>query len=427
MGVGLVLSGIASYAFLALAARGLGPERFAPLSVLWSTLFIAGPGLFQPVEQELSRSIAGRVAAGLGFASLLHRARLLTIGLFLAALAVTAVLSGVLVDNLFSGEWSLLAALVVGVGGYAVSHVVRGRLAGTQNFSRYAQWFGADALVKALPCAVLVAMGVATTPAYAAVLAIAAYAGTAVAGRGPRDTGPAEESDTPWGELTRSMGHLLATSLAVAALLNAGTVAVALLAGPKEADRAGVFLTGLVIARVPLFFYQAVQAALLPRLTSLATEGRFPDLRRSLYQLLALLGVLTAATTVAAAVAGSWAVGLLFGAEYRSLTGVDMALLALSSMLAMGALTLGQALIALHMQARVWWPWLAGLAVFAATAAWSSDDLFVRVELASVVSALTVLVLMALQTVPALRGAGPDHLDPGDVIEALYEFPLEGP
>jgi len=427
MGVGLVMSGIASYAFLALAARGLGPERFAPLSVLWATLFVAGPGLFQPVEQELSRSIAGRVAAGRGFASLLRRARLLTVGLFVAALALTLALSGVLVDQLFSGSWALLAALVVGVGGYAVSHVVRGRLAGTQDFTRYAQWFGADAVVKAVPCAALVAMGVGTTAAYGAVLAVAACAGALVAGRGRWDLGPPEPTATPWGELTRSMGHLLATSLAVAALLNAGTVAIALLAGPDEADRAGIFLTGLVIARVPLFFYQAVQASLLPRLTSLATEGRFPDFRRGLYQLLGLLGALTAIATIAALAAGSWAVGLLFGPEYRSLTGTDMAALALSSMMAMAALTLGQALIALHLQARVWWPWLVGLGVFAAVAAWSSDDLFVRVEAASVASALAVLVLMAAQTVPVLRRAIPETLDPGDVIEALHELPLEGP
>lgn len=426
MGVGLVLSGVASYAFLALAARGLGPARFAPLSVLWSTLFVAGPGLFQPVEQELSRSVAGRIAEGRGYATLLRRAVLLTAGLFGAVTALTLALSPLIVEELLSGSWTLLAALVVGIGGYAASHVVRGHLAGTQDFVRYAQWFGADAVVKAVPCVVLVAAGVATTGAYGAVLASAAYVGALVAGRSRWDLGPPEDRPTPWGELTRSMGHLLATSAAVAALLNAGTVAVELLAGPDEADRAGIFLTGLVVARVPLFFYQAVQAALLPRLTALATSGRLPDFRRGLAQLLGLLGVLTVATTLGALAAGSWAVGLLFGAEYRDLGGVDMAALALSSMVAMAALTIGQALIALHLQARVWWPWLAGMVVFVAVAAWSSDDLFVRVEVASVASAVAVLVLMAAQTVPVLRRGVPDDLDAGDVIEALHELPLEG-
>src|SRR5690606_26301559 len=176
---------------------------------------------------------------------------------------------------------------------------------------------------------------------YAAVLAIAAYVGAAAAGRGRWDTGPPVEPESAWGELTRSMGHLLVSSLAVAALLNAGTVAVALLATPAEADRAGIFLTGLVIARMPLFFYQAIQAALLPRLTAMATQGRIRDFRHDLARMMGLLGVLTVVTIIAALVAGSWAVGLLFGSEYRVLTGADMALLALASMLAMGALTLG--------------------------------------------------------------------------------------
>ncbi|HRW40830.1 MAG TPA: hypothetical protein P5193_04715 [Microthrixaceae bacterium] len=427
MGLGLAASGIASYAFLALSARALGPDAFAPLSVLWATLFVAGPGLFQPVEQELSRSVAARVAGGTGFALLLRRSVVLTAGLYGVAVAVAAVASPFIVEDLFGGQWSLWVALVLGIGGYAVSHVVRGYLAATQRFGRYAVWFVADGATKTLPGVVLAVLAVTTTGWYAAVLAIAAYVGAAAAGRGRWDTGPPVEPESAWGELTRSMGHLLVSSLAVAALLNAGTVAVALLATPAEADRAGIFLTGLVIARMPLFFYQAIQAALLPRLTAMATQGRIHDFRRDLARMMGLLGVLTVVTIIAALVAGSWMVGLLFGSEYRVLTGADMALLALASMLAMGALTLGQALVALHHQARVWWPWIVGLVAFAATAVNSSDDLFLRVEAASVVSSGLVLVLMAAQTLPVLGRSFPDHLDRGDLIEALHEIPLEGP
>lgn len=427
MGLGLGVSGVASYAFLALSARALGPTSFAPLSVLWATLFVAGPGLFQPVEQELSRSVAARIAGGSGFATLLRRAVVLTGGLYVVVVVLAVVASPFIVGDLFSGEWVLWFALVIGVGGYAVSHVVRGYLAATQRFGRYSAWFVADGVAKALPCVILAATAVSGTAWYAAVLAVAAYVGAAAAGRGRWDTGAAHEPAAEWGELTRSMGHLLLTSVAVAALLNAGTVAVELLAEPSEVDRAGIFLTGLVIARMPLFFYQAIQAALLPRLTSMATQGRVRDFRRDLWMMMGLLGVFTVVTMVGALVAGSWAVGLLFGAEYRALSGTDMALLALASMLAMGALTLGQALVALHHQALVWWPWIAGLTVFAAAALISSDDLFIRVEVASVASAAFVLVCMAAQTLPVLRRPFPDSLDPGDVIEALHEIPLEGP
>jgi len=427
MGVGLGVSGIASYAFLALSARALGPTAFAPLSVLWATLFVAGPGLFQPVEQELSRSIAGRIARGAGFAVLLRRAVTLTAGLYAVVVVIAAVMAPFIVQDLFSGERVLWFALLIGVGGYAVSHVVRGYLAATQQFGRYSVWFVADGAAKALPCLILAAAAVSGAGWYAVTLAVAAYVGAAAAGWGRWDTGAGHEPIAAWGELTRSMGHLLLSSVAVAALLNAGTVAVELLAEPSEADRAGIFLTGLVIARMPLFFYQAIQAALLPRLTAMATQGRVRDFRRDLWMMMGLLGVLTVVTMVGALIFGSWTVGLLFGAQYRALSGADMALLALASMVAMGALTLGQALVALHHQALVWWPWLAGLVVFVATTLTASEDLFIRVEVASVASSVFVLVAMAAQTLPILRRPFPEQLDPGDLIEALHEIPLDGP
>jgi len=426
MGLGLVVSGVSAYAFLAMSARGLGPTAFAPLSVLWATLFVAGPGLFQPVEQELTRSISARLAEGSGYSTLLRRAVMLTAGLFAAVLVVAVAASSFIVNELFAGQWSLWVALVVGVGGYAVSHVVRGCLAASQQFNRYSAWFVADGLAKAVPCAVIAAAS-ASIGWYALVLAVAAYVGALVAGRGVRIDRSADEPDSSWAELTRSMSHLLASSVAVAALLNAGTVAVELLAGPGESDMAGIFLTGLVIARMPLFFYQAVQAALLPRLTAVATKGQVRDFRTILWQMMGLLGVLTVLTIGASLVAGSWAVGLLFGPSYRALSGSDMALLALASMLAMAALTLGQALIALHRQSLVWWPWVLGLAVFAVTVVVASDDLFVRVEVASVVSSAVVLVAMAAQTIPLLGRTASTALDTGDLLEALHELPLEGP
>lgn len=425
MALGLTVSGVASYAFLALAARALGPDAFAPLSVLWATLFVAGPGLFQPVEQELSRSIAARLTRGRGYRLLHRRAVALTAGLFGVTFVVALALAGFLVEDLFSGQWVLWAALVVGIGGYAVSHVVRGRLAATQQFGRYATWFITDGVVKAVPCAAL-ALTSLGAGWYAAALALSAYAG-ALAGRGLGEMGPPHEPAAPWSELTRSMGHLLITSLAVAALLNIGTVTVELLAAPEESDRAGIFLTGLVIARVPLFFYQAVQAALLPRLTQMATEGRIGDFRRGLARLMVLFGALTAVAMVGALLVGSWAVGLLFGSAYSELSGTDMALLTLASMVSLAALTLGQALIALHRQALVWWPWLVGLVVFVAVALAASDDLYVRVEAASVISSVVVLVLMAAQTLPVFRRPFPSHLAEDDLIEALLEMPFEGP
>ena len=61
---GLIVLGITAYGFLIVAARSLGAERYAPLAVLWALVFLIGPGVFVPLEQELARAISARQATG---------------------------------------------------------------------------------------------------------------------------------------------------------------------------------------------------------------------------------------------------------------------------------------------------------------------------------------------------------------------------
>ena len=70
-----------------------------------------------------------------------------------------------------------------------------------------------------------------------------------------------------------------------AALLNAGPLAANLLATPAEKPIVSAFDAGVIIARVPLFLFQAVQAALLPKLARLAAMGR-PRVRHGFRRLL---------------------------------------------------------------------------------------------------------------------------------------------
>src|SRR5437762_8017137 len=66
VGIGLLVAGTTSYAFLVLSARGLGPARYATLSALWALVFVAGPGFFIPFEQDVSRAVAARHARHVG-------------------------------------------------------------------------------------------------------------------------------------------------------------------------------------------------------------------------------------------------------------------------------------------------------------------------------------------------------------------------
>ncbi len=68
--------------------------------------------------------------------------------------------------------------------------------------------------------------------------------------------------------------------MAAAALLNAGPIAANLLAKPGQDRLVSEFSYAVLVARVPLFLFQAVQAALLPKLARLAAQGQFDDFSR---------------------------------------------------------------------------------------------------------------------------------------------------
>lgn len=394
MTVGLLVNGLASYIFLAAAGRALGPSRFAPVSVLWAVLFLLGAGLFQPFEQELGRSIAARRARSVGFRALVRQASLIALGL-LASITVVMVAGAVpIADALFRGDERFVLALIVGIGGVGLMLFVRGLLAGSGRYYGYAVLFLADAATKAIPAIALAIVGVTQPLVFAGIIAASAYVGAFVPlTRGTRlgESGP-EPVRTA---LLSSIGFLLLTSLLSQVLLNLGTIAVEVLAEPSEHDRAGVFLSGLVIARVPLFLFQAVQAIVLPRLSGLAAAGDMVAFRRTIRLLLTAMAAATVAATAVSAVIGPLAVRLLFGQEFALLGSRDMALLTLASMLMMCALLINQAQIALQHQHQTGWPWGVGSLVFVGVTVVSGRDLFQRVELGMVSGAVVVTAIVS--------------------------------
>ena len=50
-----------------------------------------------------------------------------------------------------------------------------------------------------------------------------------------------------------------------------------------------MFITGLFVARIPLLLFQAVQAALLPKLAGLAGEGKHDDFRAGMRKLVLIV------------------------------------------------------------------------------------------------------------------------------------------
>lgn len=377
VGIGLLVAGASAYGFLVLAARALDTVEYARLSVLWALVLLVGPGFFLPLEQEVARAVSSRRAQELGAGPALRRAALLG-SAFVAALLVAAVAArGPLLDRLLDGDAGLFAGFLLSLPGYFAVHLVRGALSGNGRFRGYSTSLAAEGLFRLVGCLALAIAGITGAGPYGLVLGLAPFAAAVLALRGQHHlTRPGPEA--AWTELSASLGWLLAGSVLALALVNAGPLAVKLLATEAEAAEAGRFLAALIVARVPLFLFAAVQAALLPALAATAASGRLDDFQRGLRRLLAVVGGAGAAGTVGAFAVGPEVVALLFGAEL-ALGRVDLVLLAAASAAYMVAMALAQALIALSDPARPAMAWLAGTVVFVAVTA-LGDDLLLRTE-----------------------------------------------
>ncbi|MGH9185785.1 MAG: lipopolysaccharide biosynthesis protein [Acidimicrobiales bacterium] len=420
VGVGLMVAGVTSYAFLLLTAHAVGAEQYATFFVVWSLIFLGGPGFFLPLEQEVSRALSQRSALGQGSGPLLRRAA--SLGAVLAAGLVVVSLIGapVALDQLFHGQVLLVVALVGGWLGYYAEHLSRGTLSGLGRFRNYSVLLGAEGVARLAACIVLLAVGASSAGPYGLAVGFAPFVGVAVAMRGQRDlTGPGP--DAPVSELSTALGWLLLGSVMAQCLMNGGPIAAQLLASDAERSLVGEFAGGVVLARIPLFLFQAIQAALLPRLSALAGSGRLTEFRRGFRRLLVAVASLGVVGTLAAATIGPWALGFLFRGEF-DLSHRTLGLLAAGSALFMLAMAMAQAAIALGGHARMAVAWVAAVVTFVMTTI-LGDDLLLRVELGLLFGSAVGAGGMALVVFSRIREGA--VVQAGDFLEALHEVPFE--
>ena len=386
VGLWMAFTGLTAYGFLALGARALGEgAQYSALSTLWALGFVVGPGFFMPVEQEVARALAHRRAENLGGEPVVRRASLLAAVLATTLAVITLAAGPVLAGELFAGSWWLVLALVLIIYGYAFEHLVRGTLGGNQRFRSYGLLFAAEGAFRLAGAVLLAAIGVAVAGPFGIVVGLGPFFGSAFAARRERGLlGPGPEA--PWSELTQALAYLVTGAVLGQALVNAAPIAAQALAGPNESAVAGTLLNGLLVARVPLFFFQAIQASLVPELSGHRGAGRHAELLRGVRRILTVVVVIGVCSTIGSALLGPWAVRTFFGAEFR-LSGLDMALLAGASALLMLALAFVQVLIALSQYRRVAELWIVGAVTFTVGLVVDVGSLARRVEVAFLVGA----------------------------------------
>lgn len=414
-----MVQGLTAYVFFVIAARALGPEKYSSLSVLWTLVFFAAPGFLFPLEQEVTRGVSARAALGSGGGPVMRRAAVLGGALVLGLVAVTLALSGPILDYLFDGQVLLLVGLIVSLPAYGAVYLARGSLSGRGRFGSYGTLLWGEGVLRVVASVALAVLGVRSAGAFGLLIALPAIAALVVVLARERNL-IEPGAPAPWSELSGALGWLLVGAVLAQGFVNASVPLVKVLAAEGEEAIAGQFQAGLIITRVPLFLFQAVQASLLPKLAGLAAAGLYADFRTGLRRLIVVVVGIGVLATLGAFAIGPLVLRLAFGSGFDKLGNADLGYLALASAAFMLAQALSQALIALSGHAKAALGWVVAIAVFAVGTA-LGRGLLPRVELGLVAGSLAGVAAMALllrarmaagvpaDVQPLLQELGPDH------------------
>jgi len=425
VGAGIAIAGVTAYAFLSLSYRQLTTVHstvdYSALFGLWVIVFTLTPGLFQPLEQEVGRALAHRRAQGIGGGPLVKRAS--TLGGMLALAAVIGSIAAIspITGRVFHHETVLFVALLIGIVAYYAVYIARGALAGNGRFGAYGLMLASEGIVRLVATAALVVVGSRALGAYALALVLPPIAAIAISMRGQKhlvEPGPA----APYSELSSALGYLLLGSLLLQMLSYSAYIAAIVLKTPAQDNLVGKLAAGILIARIPLLGFQAVQAALLPKLARLAGAGRDEEFRKALRQLVMIVLAVGVIGIVGGFAFGHGVGRLLFGKKFE-LGNRDVGLLAVGSGAFIFALTLAQALIALRSYAAAALSWLAG-GVGCVIGAVVAHDLFWRSELCFALGALAAAVAMLGCLLVRLRSEVPMDALERLVVDIEHE-PLE--
>jgi O-antigen/teichoic acid export membrane protein len=407
LSIGIASTGLLTFAYFSIASHVLASGEAKRIDVLWSVMFVIISVIYRPVEQLLSRTIAGRRARG----HEQHQMRtpmLLQASFALLFLILALAFHEQLINQVFEGQESLYWVLVVGTLAYAASYFARGWLAGHQRF----ELFGGLVLMESLSrlCFALavaigiasgenaVALGIAAAPLLSLVVVPAAFArrGADVQeaedppapaqapaqGELPHEltadeadaafAGPGTESvqeTAAHDELSLRRGGFFAVwvasiMLAEQALLNGAVLTVD--ATSHERALAGIVFNVLLIARAPLQLFQAVQTSLLPHLSGLEVTAGHEQFSRAIRVTIGAIAGFAGLVALALLVIGPFALEhVLFGQEY-SYGRVGLALIGVGMGFHLTSGALNQAALARDRARAAAACWLFAAAVFIA-------------------------------------------------------------
>jgi O-antigen/teichoic acid export membrane protein len=437
--VGIGVTGIVTFLYLALAAHSLNTFQYGQVTLLWSAVFLITPIFYRPVEQLLARTIAERRVRDQAMAPALRVAGLIQLGLGLLFAVVALIFRTHLEDSLFDGNDTLYWIMFGSVLAYAVSFFGRGLLAGNQRFGLYGLLVFVESTVRFL-FPLLAVIGIASGQTFIAlgilagplvslfVVPLALLGRNRNAREAALDTRTSSEAadETIEAEkrldaaaadsgvesadftLTEGGGFAIAALVIMAceqAFLNAAPFIVSAKLGPAVA---GGVVSLLIIARAPMQLFQSVSTSLLPHLSELWQTGDFKTYRRSVRVTLLAIAGFAGAVSIALAAIGPWIMDLLFDNKYE-FDRIGLVAISVGMGIYLCAATLNQTALAARKVQQAVACWLGAATLFVV---WMFlpivDDPITRVEIGYPLSAL-VLFLSLLVLYERITPRGSDQ------------------
>jgi hypothetical protein len=304
------VSGLSTYAFLAVVATGLGPQHFDDFSLYWALLIAISVGGFLPLEQILAR----RGASGEPFRVVppwpIRRPR------------VTALVAGLLLLGVLAlrenGRVSivLLLCFALNLAAGALQSVLRGAAAGRNRLDFYAYIVCTEALLRFVLCVVIGESTGGGLKVFACALAVSCWASVVlgvVLLRHPTGVSRPVRAVTGSVGLSAEALRLVPAMLSMQVLLNS-PIFVAYAFHDRGAN-AGRVLAIASLVRTSVFVAQAAQAAYVARIAGLVHDHS-PQVRQAVSLVLVLALALASATVVTTTIWGSWLVELLYGRSF---------------------------------------------------------------------------------------------------------------
>ncbi len=388
MVVGTLVAAVAAYAFQLVAGRVLGPEAFAPITVLWTIQFLVFTTVFVPMEQLTIRRLSAAVPE-----SAPRR-------LFLSAIVVSVVASvgfgAFTLDRLLDGNVIYLAVIMVVIAAYGSFALARGALAGRRRFDDYGWSTMAESVVRLVVVLSLLAVGAGVVGVAWSLIpgALVVYLWKPFRGKAPSTTpGPATGAGA-------ALATFVVANAASQTIVAAGPLVVGAL-GASAAERS-VFFETFLLFRAPLTVAYSLIARVLPPFTRMAES----DDRSMLARWSVRTGIAAGALGVAAFAVGHWIgpslVALFLGEEYRP--SADLAAYAAAGVvIATAALFVQQMLIALRTTGGLAAAWLGGLIAAGLTVALTSGEASLRVGLGFLIGEAVALGLIVITVLAAAK------------------------